>query len=291
MLRVSCFLVTFYTTIIWPILSAAQTPQLEPTTWMESFSLVAADSITGVSGEDHLAPDEISDSVSKDGASGSASVTYHLGMYPDPCTPAMGGGPRGLVEAAGSIAPGSPVDVLAGFTIDFQFRPRMIATPPVTVTEVPISVSTCGSVSAGGDSVVFALAFSSIVVVHQVQGQPANFLANVVINASNRPTGGFPPTASFNFTVFENFPVDAILDGTMVTSVAVRSPSDPSASGSATADAFVDPLIEITDLLIPNTSERYRDYFDIEFSAGYFALGDPTTPTLPQTWGGLKTRY
>jgi len=56
------------------------------------------------------------------------------------------------------------------------------------------------------------------------------------------------------------------------------------------ATASVGPAFEITGDFIPGTESQYRDFFEIEYSPGYWALRD-TTPVAPTTWGKLKAFY
>jgi hypothetical protein len=69
-------------------------------------------------------------------------------------------------------------------------------------------------------------------------------------------------------------------------SIGAESPTEGTAS---TAEATFDPVIEIADMTIPGTTASYRDYFTVEFSPGYFALGQ--VPVERTTWGQIKRLY
>jgi len=57
---------------------------------------------------------------------------------------------------------------------------------------------------------------------------------------------------------------------------------------NATAEAH--PAIAVSGGIIPGTESRYSDFYTIEFSPGYWALGNPT-PVQPSTWGKMKSHY
>jgi len=272
-------------------LAAAQgTPSV--TTWQEQLYLSASDSIWGGSGTDNLVPEDLLEGLGKDGSGLAGYVVFHNAPFPPECgSIAPEYGPHGTALLSASVVPGVPLDGLAGFTIEFQFRIVQTSAPTVEVTEVPVQAEVCGTVEAGGNyPALIASSYGSIAIWHFVEGFPTSYLINAGLNASINPSSGFPTVDSFHFQRFEFYPVDAILDGRMVTGVSCYSVANPTESGSASSNVFVDPVIEVADQTIPGTSESYRDHFALEFGAGYYALGEPT-PVVPTTWGNLKTRY
>ena len=58
----------------------------------------------------------------------------------------------------------------------------------------------------------------------------------------------------------------------------------------AEATATITPNFAITTDLIPGTNSKYSNYFEIEYSPGYWALGNPT-PVQTSTWGKMKSHY
>lgn len=42
--------------------------------------------------------------------------------------------------------------------------------------------------------------------------------------------------------------------------------------------------------IIPGTTDNFRDFYEVEFSPGYWALGFPTA-TTPTSWGRIKSLY
>ena len=65
---------------------------------------------------------------------------------------------------------------------------------------------------------------------------------------------------------------------------------DLGATDNASAEAFVDPIFVVSSDIIPGTSTRYDEVYEVEFSPGYWALGNPA-PVEPSTWGMIKQLY
>jgi len=61
-------------------------------------------------------------------------------------------------------------------------------------------------------------------------------------------------------------------------------------SGWVKATATLLATITMSPGLIPGTDFKYSDYYRIEYSPGYWALGEPT-PVAPTTWGRIKSLY
>jgi hypothetical protein len=81
-------------------------------------------------------------------------------------------------------------------------------------------------------------------------------------------------------------PLNALM--TAVTYV-MESPLMPTSHLRATASVY--PTVTVRYDVIPGTDDsRYSDYFHIEYSPGYWALGNPT-PVQTSTWGKIKSQY
>jgi len=245
--------------------------QLSATMWNESLSLDADATSGGQPGADSELPEPLSDNLSGSQYSIDGSVSF---------------GPPGPPQATSTVS-GSYTSGLNNFLggnayvrIDFTFQVRQTSSPPVSVSAVPITVHAAGSVNATGDAAMFANASSSFELFTS-QGP----LVSYDVMASNG-TGG--SSDSFNEMFQTTLAPDLTVSGAMTASANVGAEGlQPNIQGSATA--FIDPVIEVVDDVIPGTGSSYRDYFDIEFGSGYFALD--TVPVEPATWGQIKTRY
>lgn len=255
--------------VLVPALAAAQ---LQATQWFETLSVQANNANDTVLGSMVAQPEALETSVIDGGAGSSSQVTF-----------GSPGPPSGTATVS-AFAELNETDLtaVANITINFFFRVVQTATPPVSVTDVPISVTATGSVEAGGSAHIMAQCLSDVTILrNQV------VILDVSAAADNNPVSGAPTEAAFDETAVANVPVGSVMSGALIAQASIGGfDVDP---GSASATAYVDPVIEVSPGLIPGTSESYRDYFDIEFGPGYFALGE--TPVQPTTWGDLKARY
>jgi hypothetical protein len=60
-------------------------------------------------------------------------------------------------------------------------------------------------------------------------------------------------------------------------------------SGTTHATASIETAIEVADQLIPGTSTNYRDFYELEFSPGYYALRPEAVQS--STWSEVKSLY
>jgi len=262
--------------LLVPLATVLLTPspghaQLSETMWSESLSLSADASSAGQPGVDSALPEPLIDNLSGSQYSIDGSVSFGPPGPPQATSTVSGSYTSGLNTYLGGSA---------YVRIDFSFQVRQTSPPPVSVSAVPISVHAAGTVNASGDAAMFANAYSSFDL-STIQGP----LVSYDIMASNA-TGG--SSDSFNETYQTTLAPDFTVSGAMTASANVGA-EGPQPNIQGTATAFIDPVIEVVDDVIPGTSSSYRDYFDIEFGSGYFALD--TTPVEPTTWGQLKTRY
>jgi hypothetical protein len=95
--------------------------------------------------------------------------------------------------------------------------------------------------------------------------------------------------ASFDTTFTYALAPGTIVDGSLETlaHVAVELGA---VEDFAKATAFIDPQFTVSDDLIPGTSSKYSDFYEIEYGPGYWALGNPS-PINSVTWGKIKSLY
>lgn len=221
----------------------------------------------------------------------------HLGLdnaVPEPLTGSLSGSNYG---AAGSVsfAAGPPnvtcntnANYTSGVTylsvstycrIDFTFAVRQTSAPPVAVSTVPVVITVAGSCDVTG--AIFASAFSEVNLANSIQGPLAAWSAGVDNSAGN-DSDAFSDTNTFNFAP------DLVIEGDMTASAGIAGEVLTSGT-AATANAYLDPVIEVADQTIPGSSDSYRDHYQIEFAPGYWALGQ--APAERTTWGRIKQLY
>ena len=250
--------------------------QLSGTIWAEGLEIFADDQLDGGSGTDNAAPEPFQASLSGSNYSISGEVSFGPAGAPQTtCTVATNYTSGSIIQLAGS----------AFSTIIFKWVVRQTASGGPSVTTVPVNVVASGTVEVSADGGSFAGAGSRFILRYESGGEALVFQE---INANN---GGGTTPLSDSFAVTDQFAVapDVVLTCDMMASAASSAFFNQGAT-SGTATGFVDPIIEVADELIPGTTENYRDYYEIEFSPGYYALGDPT-PVKPSTWGQIKRLY
>ena len=247
--------------------------QLTNVQWNESLNLDAVpdenDNQVGISSS---TPEPLSGSLSGPGYSLSGSVSF-----------ASPGAPNATSQVSGSYSSG--LQFLGGSAycrIDFQFGVVMTSTPPVVVVDVPVDVEIQGRVEVSGNGDIFANAFSSVNFGTTVG--PLGAWSAVVANSSG------PDTASFDERDLRFLVAQAsVVFGDMTASASISAEVLVPDSGTF-AFAWVDPVIEVADELIPGGGgATYRDHFEIEFADGYWALGQ--APNRNTTWGRIKQLY
>jgi hypothetical protein len=246
-------------------------PPLENAAWIESVVLTSSDSSLTRDGVDDAVPEPLTASLVGTGYSLDGQVVFPQEGAPN-VDVTLGAQHQGGLTLTGS---------LVGCRIDFQFRVLESATPPVPVTTVPVHIHAQGTADATGDSTLRAASFSRFTLISIA------LLESWDVSADN-VGGGAPPSDSFDNDDQLELAPDEVVSGEIFVdaSIGAESPTEGTAS---TAEATFDPVIEIADMTIPGTTASYRDYFTVEFSPGYFALGQ--VPVERTTWGQIKRLY
>jgi len=247
--------------------TGAQDP-LGPTFWMETLSLDLADQSKQISGASALSPEEISDFLEGDGCLISGSVVF-----------ASSGPPAGMTALPADDLQGA-CDALYGRAavhIEFEFRVNQTAAPPVSVSRVPVMVHSRGIAGVNGRGL-----YAEATVSFQIGFHPFPSVQHMAeADTLNR-------MASFNESDRLNLVPGQVESVRMIGESEVAATSSPGASASPSAS--IDHDIEIADELIPGTSNLYSEFFELEFSSGYWALGPPA-PVAPNRWGQIKKLY
>ena len=260
--------------------TAVQAQSLTQATWNERIDLRVGDHLLQILGTDPNLPEPLTNSTNEHGYELTGSLTY--GPPGPPQVTAHTEGRRDSttqVSEAGATADG---------TITFQIRLKEISTPPVSVMSVPVIIQAQGTATTEGspsfcDPICFydvsATAYAT------VRLGESGSLFNLTISST---LGGAPP-AAFDTTFTTALAPGAIVDGSME-ALAHVGVELGAVEDFAKADAFVDPQFVVSDELIPGTSSKYSDFYEIEYGPGYWALGNPS-PVVPTTWGKIKTLY
>ena len=267
-LRLSIFL-----TAAMLVLAGGAQAQLAPTFWSENISLDVQAGIdnqnTSFMGADMEAPESHTEQLTGNDFEVTGSVLFGTTAVPE-----------GTAQVTWDISPvGASLNLSSILNIDFQARVIETATPPVSVSEVPVRIVSNGSVA-----------------VEQFFGPRATssfqfrVLTTTVLVTGNLDLYGDPEstttTDSFSIDQVEMVPPNLVA---LVSMTATASMGTVGTGGAATgaATAMIDPIIEVADQTIPGTSDSYRDYYTIEFSPGY----DAQTPVKKTTFGQIKRRY
>jgi hypothetical protein len=247
--------------------------QLFSTTWDEAVTLTADTEEESTLGLDSSLPQPLSGALSGTDYSVDGSIAF-----------APSGPPRATANLSGSYTSGvsSTLEGNALVHIVYHFQVREIAAPPVAIVgPIPVTVDAWGHVDVTGEPIMLARAYSRFSLY-----SPTDQLALREIevwNLSALRSRNFHESVDLKTVAGVPFSV-------ALTSIAAVELLDPESISQGTATASVDPaVIEIGEGTIPGTSESFRDYYEIEFGPGYWAL-DPA-PVEPVTWGQLKTRY
>jgi hypothetical protein len=245
---------------------------LETASWIESIILTTSDADTSGTGLDDAAPEPLDVSILRGSYSLEGTVTFPQSGPPNAAVTLSAQHQSGLVL----------LGALAGARIDFQFRVVENAQPPVPVTTVPVHVHAQGFAEASGDTTIRTASFSMFDLISN-----AGVLVHSAVSADN-VGGGAPPSDSFDYDGQLDLLPGDVVSGEMLADASVGAESPPEGT-SIQAGATADPVIEIADAIIPGTSAGYRDYFTVEFSPGYYALGQ--SPVERTTWGKIKRLY
>ena len=252
------------------LLTAPASAQLEPTTWTESVTLRLDNTTQNWTGDDPASPEPLTEELV--GPKGHVNGTVSYG-------PA--GPPEILVSEEESCQMYTPASGSSSGVVTFSFRVVQTSSPPVDVSYIPILVTVLGSVNAsGGGDNIFANHASARVSFSLTRSEAE--IINEQVSTTNGP-------AAIDFSKTFSALLDGVFIGRMQCAAGVsKGLLDP--KYKATADANIHPEISLTSAFIPGTESKYADYFAIEFSPGYWALGDPT-PVNPTTWGRIKSLY
>ena len=256
------------------LLDSAATQPLNATQWFESLSIDAGSQPGGSVGIDDSQPEPLAGSLT----SANWNIEGDIVFGPP-------GPPHATTHVNGSYQSGLIFIGATGYVmISFEFRVAAASAPPVPVTMVPMRVQSQGRAEVTGDVDFFASALAFLDL-----WSAAGPLVSLEARATNDPGDNNPNLDSFNETRSFSAPANAVLSGSMVATATIQAEVPP-AGIAATGEAFIDPIIEVSDDLIPGTSTRYSDVFEVEFSDGYFAQGDPT-PVAPTSWSRVKSAY
>ena len=253
-------------------LPGSRTTSLESTSWLESIVLTSSDSSLSRDGVDDAVPEPLTASLVGVGYSLDGQVVFP-----------QQGAPNVAVTLGAQHESGGPalIGSLVGCRIDFQFRVLESATPPVPVTTIPVHLHAKGTAEANGDSTLRAASFSRFTLISIA------LLESWDVSADN-VGGGSPSSDSFDNEDQLELAPDEVVSGEIFVDASIGAESPLGETVSST-DATLDPVIEVADMTIPGTSARFRDFFTIEFSPGYFALGQ--VPVERTTWGKIKRLY
>jgi len=257
--------------LILPAIGFAQL--VDPAIWSEQVGLNADNASDGGLGNDDAVPEPQSASLSGSSYSIDGSVSFN-----------SPGAPNATADMSASYTSGLSSFLGGSVTCQIIFSFRVVETspPPITLQNVRVDITASGTADAGGDSDLFSNALATFVV-----GTPAQpTMVDLSATASN--SGGVL-SDSFNET---NQIILGPSGGANVTMTvqATIAPEVLVSGTSATATAFVDPIIVMADeLIVGGGGANYRDHYVIEFVDGYWALG--STPVQPTTWGKIKSLY
>jgi len=245
---------------------------LSPAIWDENISLqvhTVGNNNTSYTGSDPLAPESHTEELSGTGYDVTGSVQFGSVEYPEGTAQVM----WDIGEA------GAALQLSSILSIDFQLRVIETATPPVSVTEVPVDILANGSVSV--EQFFGPRATSSF----QFRVLGTSILINKALDLYGDPDS---TTTTDQFTIDET-PLVPPDETAIVSMSATASMGTVATGGAATGSAtgMIDPVIAIADQTIPGTSSSYRDYYAIEFSEGY----DAQTPVKRVTFGRIKQLY
>jgi hypothetical protein len=245
---------------------------LADATWIESVIMTSSDGSASQQGVDDAVPEPLTESVTGEGYSLAGGVSFPLTGPPNTNVIVSVDHENGLTLIGAGV----------GCRINFQFQVVETAGPPVPVTLVPVHIHAQGTAEASGDTTLRAASYSQFTLI----GESA-LLEFWGVSADN-VAGGAPPSDSFANDAQLDLVLGEVVSGEMIADASIGSES-PGSGTHAQAVATADPVIEVADQIIPGTSSSYRDYFDIEFSPGYYALGQ--SPVRDTTWGKIKRLY
>jgi hypothetical protein len=243
--------------------------QLHDVEWKEAVTLGSQLGTVTYEGADAVRPEPQDAVVGANGYVLSGSVTFDPGP-PNTRTSIEGDNTGTFFDMVGQ----------AVSTIVFEFVVRETSPPPAAVSRVPVTAVLRGGATAGGDAALFASGFASADL--STPRGSVGYWSTEVDNA------GGPASREFNETVRHELSPHVIVTGTL-TARSRMATDIRERRTTASASAWVDPVIAIADETIPGTAVNYRDHFQIETAPGYWALD--TVPARTTTWGKIKRLY
>ncbi len=252
----------------------ASAQPLNATQWFESLSIDADGQSGGSVGVDEAQPEPLAGNLNHANWSLDGDVVF-----------GPAGPPHATTHVSGSHQSGLSFLGATGYVmISFEIRVNATGNPPVPVNSVPMRIHSQGRAEAHGDAEFFASALAFL-----DMGAETGPLVSLEARATNDPNDNDPNQDSFNEVRSFSAQPNSVIFGSMAATATVQAEVPPSGI-SANAEAFIDPIIEVSDDFIPGTSTRYSDVFEVEFSDGFFALGEPTA-VEPASWSRVKSAY
>jgi hypothetical protein len=261
---------------LFPVAAFGQ--KLAVTKWNERITLEQEPNVEEMLGPDPAVPEAIEDSVTFVGVLLSGRLTYGPPGPPNLTTYA-----DGLRTArVGPAATNATTDGI----VTFQFAVRQKSPPPVPVSAVDVDfiahfiTSIDGSAPCPECTLDADPTASAIFIVTTVED---TLVSRTVMSASVKGD------QSDSLSETHSLPPNQFVTGSIhALSLVCMTQTAPTQWGNASAT--ISTAFGISDGLIPGTSAKYSDYFEIEYGLNYFALGNPT-PILSSTWGKMKSHY
>ena len=158
----------------------------------------------------------------------------------------------------------------------------------VSVMSVPVTIQAQGTATTeGSPSFCDPICFYDVAATAQSTIRLGE--SGSILNLTVTSTLGSVMPSAFDTTFTYALAPGAIVDGSLE-AIAHIGVELGAVEDFAKATAFIDPQFVVSDELIPGTSSKYSDYYEIEYGPGYWALGNPS-PVNTTTWGKIKALY
>ena len=244
--------------------SSVATAQLSPAQWAESMTLSAGFSQRVWYGSDPSSPEAHSEEF------GTLKGILEYGSAGRPEIIAK--------ESASGTSSGYSGTTHGALTT--EFRVVETSAPPMSLTYVPITVTAEGYVeSAGSGCVDFYVCNQARAIVHF-----GVWTSGATYEDSTESWVG--ARENINLTKV----VPALVNRVFTMNITANAYVSKVFGSTVSATADISCAVAVSSDLIPGTESRYSDFFQIEYSPGYWALGNPT-PVAPTTWGKIKSLY
>ena len=253
------------------LFAAAASAQLTPATWIETVILGAGDVTQEWDGQNDALPEPLLYTLPSVGSLIEGDLTF--GPTGPPFISAL---------AKQSMSNYGGGEATSRGRVTFQLRLIEKSAPPVVVDYVPLRIGVQGSVVVSGNCSQFCIGSAGAAIV--LMNGDIEVLRKT---ASANMHGDLGPILLDSNQSISLHP-QTVLTGSVIVQAYVGGAPIPGMRAEATA--FAGPAFEITSAFIAGTESQYRDFFEIEYSPGYWALGNPT-PVTPTTWGRIKSLY